>query len=125
MTSLSGHFSLSGGRQGRVGYGGDFGHGGHMDGGQLLRLLQSDPARHAMHHLDLFSGYVLLQVTSIEDSSSAAVRLLGRLPNEVETALHRNYGRVNKLSQTEIRVKMSPVEVTELKRGEAIAINNF
>ncbi len=50
-------------------------------------------------------------MTTLEDTSGAGVRLLGRLPREVETELHRHYGRVNRLSQTETRVKMSPIEV--------------
>ncbi len=35
-------------------------------------------------------------MTTIDDTASAGVRLLGGLPREVEAALRRHYGRVNK-----------------------------
>ncbi len=96
-------------RRGKVGYGGSGSF--HEDGSRLMDLLQSDPARHALHHLDTYAGYLLLQVTTIDGSTSGGVRLLGKVPYDVQTALSKHYGRINKISDSETRVKMSPVEV--------------
>ncbi len=74
---------------------------------------QYDPSRrvHQPQEQDFFAGYVLLKADSV-DSNFAT--LIGELPYDVETALNRNYGRINQLRAEETRVKLSTVKVLNL-----------
>jgi len=88
------------------------GQGVRVTHGDSRAFFEDLVARHAQN-VNTFGGYVLLQATTLDGSrsSSAGVRHLGQLPYEVETVLSRHYGRVNKMSSLETRVKMSPIEV--------------
>ena len=73
-----------------------------------------DPARHVHPGIpyDFFAGYILMTAEDLsEDSSYKSVNLLGELPHDVETELSRNYGRVNKLSETKMVVKLGAPQV--------------
>ncbi|TRY69038.1 hypothetical protein TCAL_16484 [Tigriopus californicus] len=99
---------------------GSFGRTGRVDEGYQADVIHSklldlmDPARHIHPGIpyDFFAGYLLMVSDEVNPTveGNGHTTILGELPYEVETALHRHYGRVNQVTHEKTQIKMDPIK---------------
>ncbi|XP_059091785.1 uncharacterized protein LOC131887243 [Tigriopus californicus] len=106
---------------------GSFGRTGRVDEGYQADVIHSklldlmDPARHIHPGIpyDFFAGYLLMVSDEVNPTveGNGHTTILGELPYEVETALHRHYGRVNQVTHEKTQIKMDPIKVLNIMGG--------
>ena len=121
-TGYGGHSSGGNSRQGKV----SSGYQTNDIHDTLMQLV--DIARNANPGIpqDFFAGYIIMHTDNINPDSvsnnhgygastnNKYVTILGELPYDVEQSLSQNYGKVNKISEKKMRVKLEPSEVLNL-----------